>query len=124
GKIVVRNAGAQVWELEGENAVRLGYRWLNFAGDPVKAPTYPGHIGIPHEVAPRESVAFDEVVIHTPTRPGDYALQFDLRRGGEWFSNGASTPAETQVRIKAPPLEWGAEFLTHNKPAHLVVGTA
>ncbi|TAH53148.1 MAG: hypothetical protein EYC68_04620 [Chloroflexota bacterium] len=122
GRVVVRNAGAELWNAEGADAVRLGYRWYNLIGEQVNAPTYPGPRVLLHDVAPRDSATFDQVEIHTPAAPGDYTLQFDLLRGDEWFSNGASAPAETQVRIKAPPLEWGAQFISHNTPAHLVAG--
>ncbi len=119
GRVVVKNTGAEIWEAEGETAVQLGYRWFNLIGDEVPAPTDPGPRVLLNDVAPRENVTFDNVVIHTPTAPGDYTLRFDLRRGAEWFSSNA---AETQVRIKPPPLEWGAQFIAHNTPAHLTVG--
>ncbi len=119
GRVVVKNAGADLWHAQGTDAVRLGYRWFNMIGDEVNAPTYPGARVMLNDVAPRDSVTFENVEIHTPAQPGDYTLQFDMLRGDEWF---AASAAETQVRIKPPPLEWGAEFIAHNTPAHLVVG--
>lgn len=122
GRIVVRNAGAELWQAQGPEAVRLGYRWFNVVGDEIKAPAYPGHRVMLNELAPRESVTFEDVTIHTPTAPGDYTLRFDLLRGDAWFGDSSSSPFETPVRIKAPPLEWGAEFIAHNTPAHITVG--
>ncbi|MCC7161164.1 MAG: discoidin domain-containing protein [Anaerolineae bacterium] len=122
GRVLVRNAGAETWQAEGEDAVRLGYRWFNLIGDEVPAPAYPGHRLLLNDVPPRETIAFEDVVIQTPVTPGDYTLQFDLLHGDEWFSNATSIAAETQVRVKAPPLEWGAEFVSSNTPAHLTAG--
>ncbi|MBI4671761.1 MAG: discoidin domain-containing protein, partial [Chloroflexi bacterium] len=122
GNVVVRNIGANLWQMQGADAVALGYRWFNALGVEVDAPTYPGPCILPNAIAPRESVTFENVEIHTPATPGEYTLRFDLQRGSAWFADGASAAAETQVRIKAPPLEWGAEFLTHNTPAHLTIG--
>lgn len=122
GRVVVKNAGAEIWRAQGADAVRLGCRWFNLIGAEIPAPTYPGARVMLNDVAPRESVTFENVEIHTPATPGDYTLQFDLLRGDEWFSSGASAPAETQVRIKPPPLEWGAQFISHNTPAYLTTG--
>jgi len=122
GRVIVRNAGAALWDAQGAEAVQLGYRWHNALGEEVNTPTNPGARVMRNAVAPRDSVTFDDVVIHTPATPGDYTLRFDLLRGSEWFSDGASSSTETQVRIKTPPLEWGAEFIAHNTPAHLTVG--
>lgn len=123
GRVVVRNAGANVWDNDGTNAVRLGYRWFNLAGEQVRAPTYPGYLRLPQAVPPRDPITIEDVVIHTPATPGDYTLKFDLVRGiNGWFSDDASPTADVAVRIKAPPLEWGAEFVAHNNPAHLVAG--
>lgn len=122
GRIVVRNAGAELWQAQGPQAVRLGYRWFNLAGDEIAAPAYPGPRMMLNDLAPRETVPFEDVAVHTPIIPGDYTLRFDLLRGNEWFSDTSSSPAEAHVRIKAPPLEWGAQFIAHNTPAHLTVG--
>lgn len=122
GSIIVRNAGAELWQMQGEQAVMLGYRWFNALGVQVNAPTYPGPFALPQNIAPRDSVTFDRVVLETPVQPGEYTLRFDLQRGDAWFADSAGAAAETQVRIKAPPLEWGAEFIAHNTPAHLTVG--
>jgi uncharacterized protein YcfL len=122
GAVVVRNAGAEIWKAEGTDAVTLGYRWFNALGVQVNAPVYPGPFTLPHNVAPRDTVTFAQVVLETPLQPGEYTLRFDLQRGGAWFGDSAGAAAETLVRVKAPPLEWGAEFIAHNTPAHLVVG--
>lgn|GEM_PF-812786 len=122
GDIVARNAGADIWQMQGDDAVTLAYRWFNALGVQVDAPTYPGAFALPHNVAPRDSVTFANVEIHTPVTPGEYTLRFDLQHGNVLFTDSAGAAAETQVRIKAPPLEWGAEFLAHNTPAHLTVG--
>jgi len=122
GRIIVRNQGADIWRVHGEDAVKLGYHWFNALGDEVPAPTDRGTVALANDILPRENATFDHVVIHTPITPGEYTLRFDLLHGDEWFSNGESAPAETQVHIKAPPLEWGAEFLAHNTPAHLTIG--
>ncbi len=122
GRIVARNAGAEVWQATGHDAVTLGYRWFNALGEEVPAPTSTGALALSADVPPREAAPFDDVVVHTPATPGDFTLRFDLAHGSTWFHGEASSLAEMQVRIKAPPLEWGAEFLAHNTPAHLLVG--
>lgn len=122
GKIVVKNAGSEVWRTQGKDAIKLGYRWFNALGNEVQARTYQGHLALETEIAPRENLTLDDFVVHTPNIAGEYSLRFDLLHGDEWFTNGTNAPAETQVRIKAPPLDWGAEFLTHNTPAHLTIG--
>jgi uncharacterized protein YcfL len=122
GRIVVRNAGADLWHADGSDAVTLGYRWFNTLGEEVTVPAYPGPRVLAHDVAPRDTVTFDQVEIQTPARPGEYMLRIDLKHGRTWFVEGSSPSAETAVHLKAPPLEWGAEFLAHNTPAHLTVG--
>ena len=122
GSIVVRNAGADIWRKQGDDAVTLGYRWFNALDAEAKAPTYPGPFALQNDIAPRDSFIFKDVEIHTPVTPGEYTLRFDLQHGAEWFAESAGAAAETQVRIKAPPLEWGAEFIAHNTPAHLTIG--
>lgn len=122
GHVVVKNAGADVWQAEGGDAVRLGYRWFNLIGEEIIAPDYAGPRVMLNDVAPRDNVTFEDVVIHTPVPAGDYTLRYDMLHGDEWFADKTSLPAETQVRIKAPPLEWGAEFIAHNTPAHLTLG--
>lgn len=122
GSIVVRNVGAEIWEQTGAAAVTLGYRWFNALGAPVDAPAYPGPFALAQTVAPRETATFESVSVETPLQPGEYTLRFDLRRGDAWFADSAGAAAETLARVKAPPLEWGAEFSAHNTPAHLTAG--
>jgi len=122
GNIVLRNAGAEVWLMQGAEAVTLGYRWFNALGVETSAPAYPGPFALPQNIAPRDSVTLTDVAVETPTQPGEYILRFDLQRGAAWFADSAGAAAEMPVRVKAPPLEWGAEFIAHNTPAHLMVG--
>lgn len=135
GRVVVRNAGAKIWQAEGARAVRLAYRWLDASGNAVLVPAVPSlpsipstptgslTFALPHAVAPRDAVAFDDVVIQAPDTAGEYTLRWDLwHEGGAWFSAAGSPTADIGVRVKPPPLAWGAEFAAHNTPARLVVG--
>ena len=121
GRVVVRNAGAMMWNSRGDNAAKLGYRWYNAAGAEIGMPADKFPLG--KDVPPRESAVFDDVRVQAPDLAGDYTLKLDLMREGQgWFEEGGSPPGVLSISIQSPPLGWGAEFIAHDTPPSLSVG--
>lgn len=124
-RVVIKNTGAEIWQSDGDSPVRLGYNWYDASGIHVDITGSSVEIPLPQDVAPRESIAVDNLVIHTPDAPGDFILKFDLiGNDNEWFSDNSGQTGDLNVHLKPPPPEWGAEFLAHDSPASLVVGQA
>ncbi len=125
GRVSLRNAGALMWNAEGEHPVRLGYHWYDASGAevPLTAEGRVPLLSLPLDVPPREALELEEVAVQAPDTPGEYMLKWDLyREGVNWFAAGGSPTPELAITILPPPLAWGAEFISHNAPASLVVG--
>jgi hypothetical protein len=118
GSVQVRNTGALPWNHAGENRVTLTYRWSDATGNEIAPST--DNFPLAREVPPRESAVFEKVLVRAPDLPGRYFLKWDLlRESVGWFEAGGSVSAMVPVTIKAPPLDWGAEFLAHDTPPFL-----
>jgi uncharacterized protein YcfL len=121
GQVTVRNAGALVWNSDGENPVQLGYRWYAPEGRGVEVTS--DRFPLAQDVPPRDQAIFERITVQAPESPGVYTLKWDLLREGlGWFGDNGSPTADILITIKPPPLDWGAEFVAHNTPPSLVVG--
>jgi hypothetical protein len=93
--IEVRNVGANPWPRSGDDAVRMGYRWLDSQGQEVPvagAKTWP----LPKTVEPGDTVVLRDVEFVAPDTPASYLLVWDLVQAGIWLS-------EKGVAVKEQP---------------------
>ncbi len=105
--IEVRNAGTKPWPQTGDEAVRLGYRWLDAEGHEVQvdgAGTWP----MPRAIEPASVATFRNLGFATPREPGTYRLVWDLVQAGQWLSAQGVAVKEQSVQIVAA--EYGVEW--------------
>ena len=103
----VRNAGAKPWPKSGDDAVSLGYRWLDSSGTevPVVAnETSP----LPRDVEPGDTVALHNIEFVAPDAPAYHLLVWDLVQGGNWLSEKGVAVREQPMQIVAA--EYGVEW--------------
>ncbi|HFD39251.1 MAG TPA: hypothetical protein ENJ31_05315, partial [Anaerolineae bacterium] len=103
----VKNAGALTWPASGEDAVRLGCRWVDSQGNEAAVPaaeTWP----LSHPIEPGETAVFRNVAFVAPDRPDAYRLVWDLIQGDEWLSDRGVAVLERSVQVTAPEyaVEW------------------
>lgn len=92
----LRNAGKAPWT---PDTVRLGYRWLDEAGNTIAQETTAGSLS--GAVPFAGSLALTATLTAPPT-PGTWTLRWDLYRpGAGWFADlsSASRPLEMRVRL-------------------------
>jgi hypothetical protein len=96
---MLRNTGSQNWQAQGTLPVRLSYRWLDAAGQPVtEVPQL--RTDMPHRVAPGHAVRLRGALL-TPSVPGTYILEWDvLREGDAWFSTAGGTTLRQVVQVE------------------------
>lgn len=102
---VVRNEGAKLWRKGGKNAVRLGTRWQNEAGQPVVVPPESDfRTPLPSDVKSGESVTIDHVKVMIPLVEGNLRLTWDLvEEGVTWFAEQGSVPFVEVVNVTPSP---------------------
>jgi len=115
GRVVVRNTGSLTWAQAGENKMRLNYKWFDAQGQEKLIFPYE-NIPLPQNVAPGQSVTFENVQILAPADPGQYTLRWDMvHEGVTPFSaqNAATRSMSVSVQPVAPQYlaEW-IEFPT------------
>lgn len=105
--IEVQNVGASPWPESGDEAVRIGYRWLDAGGDEVPvadAKTWP----MPRTIEPGHIAIFRDVEYVTPGTAGGYRLVWDLLQAGIWLSSKGVAVREQVVQVTAA--EYGVEW--------------
>ena len=97
--LMLRNTGSQNWQAQGTLPVRLSYRWLDAAGQPVtEVPQL--RTDMPHRVAPGHAVRPRGALL-TPPVPGTYILEWDvLREGDAWFSTAGGATLRQVVQVE------------------------
>jgi len=98
--IEVRNTGALPWPNSGDEAVRMGYRWLDSQGVEVPvlgAQTWP----LPKAVGPGDTVALHDVQFLAPDVPSSYVLVWDLVQAGTWLSEKGVAVREQPMQVVA-----------------------
>lgn len=105
--VEVKNVGTVPWPSSGDEAIRLGYRWLDPQGQEVPvagAETW----SLPKTINPGDVATFRDVVFMTPQTPGTYRLVWDLFQAGIWLSTQGVAVAEQLIQIVGP--EYGVEW--------------
>ena len=103
----VRNAGANPWPRSGDDAVSMGYRWLDSQGAEVPvsgARTWP----LPKTVEPGDTAVLQNVEFVAPDTPASYLLVWDLVQGGAWLSEKGVAVLERPIQVVAG--EYGVEW--------------
>ena len=98
--VEVRNVGSQPWPEAGDEAVRLGCRWLDAEGQEVpvsEAGTWP----MPRTIEPGSLAIFRDVEYLAPDTPGAYRLVWDLMQAGIWLSSQGLAVKEQAVQVVA-----------------------
>jgi len=98
--VEVRNVGSQPWPESGDDAVRLGCRWLDAGGQEVPvsdARTWP----MPRTMEPGFLAIFRDVEYLAPEIPGAYRLVWDLMKAGIWLSTQGTAVREQAVQVVA-----------------------
>ena len=114
-RLVITNSGGDSWASSGDEAVTVGFRWAD--RHPPRDREPPASIALPSAVAAGESVAL-ETSISLPTAPGQFRLQPDLQKHGEWFSaKGVAAPiVETPARLAEPEMRVGLLDISDDNP--------
>ncbi len=105
--VEVQNVGAKPWPRSGDEAIRLGYRWLDAQGQDVPvagATTWP----MPKTIEPGFTAIFRDLEFVAPSVPGAYRLVWDLMQAGEWLSSKGVAVHEQPMQIVAA--EYGVEW--------------
>jgi hypothetical protein len=76
--LVLRNEGTMTWRAEGPLPVVLAYRWIDDARE-ARGAFDGAPIPLPRDLAPGAAMTVN-VTIRAPSRPGSYALWWDLAR--------------------------------------------
>ncbi|MGD8488378.1 MAG: discoidin domain-containing protein [Anaerolineae bacterium] len=105
--VEVKNTGQQSWPASGDDAVSLGYRWLDANGQEVPisdGQTWP----LPRTIQPAGTAVFSDVEFASPVSPGSYRLVWDLQKGGQWLSLQGVAVLERPMQITPPEyaVEW------------------
>ncbi len=98
--VEVKNAGAEEWPRTGDDAIRLGYRWLDTEGREVAVDgidTWP----MPRTIEPGSIATFRDLEFATPPVPGGYRLVWDLVQDEQWLSKRGVAVREQPVQIVA-----------------------
>lgn len=105
----VRNDGNVLWPAGGDNAVRLGQRWLPSGGDGPRLP-------LPSDTAPGQTQAL-LAAVQAPASAGAYTLRWDMiEENVGWFAERGVTPLDVAVSVRAElvqPRPWLASA-SHN----------
>jgi hypothetical protein len=105
--IEVRNTGALPWPNVGDEAVRMGHRWLDSQGVEVPglgAQTWP----LPKTVEPGDTAVLHDVEFVAPAVPASYLLVWDLVQAGTWLSEKGVAVREEPMQVVAA--EYGVEW--------------
>jgi hypothetical protein len=115
----LRNSGQSPWLTAGSYPVRLGYRWLDAAGQPLAAE---GRALLPAPVPPGLSARV-ELRVESPREPGRYRLQVELLEEGQaWFSQRGVAPLSLELEFR-PATAPRVAILNGNIVAHDAVGS-
>ena len=106
-RVEVKNIGAVAWPHSGDDAVRLGYRWLDSQGQEVPV-SGAGKVALPAPVEPGQAVTVRDVVFVAPDEAGSYLLTWDLFQAGEWLSARGVAVLQRPVQMVAP--EYGVAW--------------
>ncbi len=113
----IRNLGGRAWAQSGNNAVHLGYKWLDDEGKPQDS-AQDRRTALPADIAAKGETAFGAVLV-APRTPGVYQLQWDLvAEGAKWFGDGGSAPLVVPVRVVLAPEDVTGWRVEANRNSH------
>ncbi len=115
----VKNTGALKWEKEADHPVYLSYHWIDF--DDRKMAEFDGKRSyLPvDEMIPGDEEVF-ELIVRTPSEPGQYILQIDMvHEGITWFSYQGVPALEKFVTLD---LAYSAQYKDVNTPTSVASG--
>ncbi|HEX9014392.1 MAG TPA: hypothetical protein VF960_00155, partial [Chloroflexota bacterium] len=95
--VSVRNTGRVPWPSTGFTAVRVGYHWLDAAGNPVEAPDE--HASLPRDLPAGEEAKL-AVEVAAPGKPGSYTLRLDVvQENFAWLSARGAATRDVRVEV-------------------------
>ena len=94
-QVAVQNTGILRWSPSGQNAISVGYRWLNAAGRSVAA----GSRNALSSSVPAGSVAQFLIELRVPPQGGSHILQWDIWQQGRGWSALRDATATTRQAI-------------------------
>jgi hypothetical protein len=105
--VEVKNTGTKPWPWSGDEAIYLGYRWLDAQGQEVAVDGAKSAL-LTKSIEPGEVATFRDVSIRIPSAPGAFRLVWDLRQAGVWLSALGVAVLEQPVQVVAPAygVEW------------------
>lgn len=94
----VRNDGRSTWAHTGSQAVQLGYRWIDAAGNALQGQQ---RTKLPGAVSAGQTVTLPQTTVQAPDTPGLYTLELDMVEGTSgWFAaHGSPTWQGEGVQI-------------------------
>lgn len=97
----VQNAGTLTWPADGENPVRLGYRWYDEAEELVVQPPEHDHrTPLDEDVPFAHTAVFSPALVTAPEELGQYVLKWDLvHEGITWFADQGSDTLAVAVSV-------------------------
>lgn len=101
----LRNTSAHPWPIEGPVKVRLGYRWLDEEGKPVRHRS--ARTDLENQVSSGETLETWQKII-APGEPGSYALELDaIYEKAAWFSSRGAETCKTSITVRPekPPID-------------------
>ena len=114
-RLIITNSGTDTWASSGDAAVSVGFRWAD--RHPPRDRESPAFISLPNDVAAGENVEL-KTMVSLPAAPGQFRLQPDLQRHGEWFSaKGVATPTvDAPARLAEPEMRIGLLDISADNP--------
>jgi hypothetical protein len=104
--VQVKNVGTLPWHESGEQAIKLGHRWLDAQGDEVAVAG--AAAALPGTIQPGETATFRDLAIVAPETAGAYRLVLDLMQGERWLSALGVAVMEQPIQIRLP--EYGVQW--------------
>jgi hypothetical protein len=106
--VSVRNDGRMVWPAGGVLPVHVSYHWMS-ATENVYLVFDGLRSGLPHDVAPGETVPV-LAIVQAPPRPGNYRLQWDLvHETVTWFDRKQGVQGEIRAYTISEALAVGSQ---------------
>lgn len=101
--ITLKNPTSATWPARGTaqpGSVDVAYHWLPAQGD--KPVVFEGErTGLPHDIAPGESITLSNVLVVPPPNPGAYRLQMTLvQETISWFEGVGAKPLTVPVTVR------------------------
>ncbi|MGE5141236.1 MAG: discoidin domain-containing protein, partial [Rudaea sp.] len=109
--LTVTNTGRDNWGKSADAAVRLIWKWMDAADQPLEGSAYSGERTIDQETPPAHAWQIERLGIRAPVPQGEYRFVLDLLKPDEGLLSSCGGEALVQavtVKSQAPPesVEW------------------